>query len=391
MMGKVGAAVLSALCALSCSRAADPKPGAASASTTPAPATSSVAPALSAVPAATPPPALVGWRGALAFETATLADLPASHKEPSLVFVDDRTVLVHSGDLASLCDLGSWRCDRPLRPGLSGWTASADGKWLAASDDESTLLFETAGLKEKIRVARRKDAIGDELALSATGDQLLVLASEGIDKLSAQAWGTAAVAGAPLRHLELKQSLPASVGVFTPANTFALWMLGGNGMDLVIEGRPKVPTSYLPPERVAFASDGTAAVHAGLTMEIAAVVRVLDLPSGKERVQFELGPFPPDPSTETRPSVHSIAASRGAARVAMTVTRDRTKVIVLVHDGQTGRVLARLDTPYSDVLGGGDLALSPDGKTLLWVHEREPASSVPKGASPFEILRASLP
>ena len=34
---------------------------------------------------------------------------------------------------------------------------------------------------------------------------------------------------------------------------------------------------------------------------------------------------------------------------------------------------------------------TPDGKTLLWVHEREPASSVPKGASPFEILRASLP
>ncbi|MFO0759332.1 MAG: hypothetical protein U0359_22760 [Byssovorax sp.] len=376
-----------------CGQPAEPKVSAPAASPPASASSPSAAPSVALSAAPSGPAARPGWRGALAFEPTPLAGVPDGKVLRSVFFVDDTTLLVRADDEAVLCDMASWRCALPLPSGLTDWTASADGRWLAANDKDATVLFDAKTGKEARRLVPRKEAQGDTLALSVTGDQLLVTTSPDIDKLHFEVWSTDAASTAPLRKIDLKQIVPWFDATLTPASEVAAFV-ERNGHNLMVEKRKEQRTPFLPPERFVFSPDRTAAIIAGVTMERGAGIQIYRLPEGTEGTHFDAGSFPIDPSSGDHAYTREITTSRGGARVAITIAAKNQPMSVVVFDGQDGHVIARLDKMPGTIESDLKPLLSPDGKDLLWVRPRPPGATgagPQAGESSYEIVRASLP
>lgn len=378
---------LATLAIFGCSPAPEPHtatPATASAVVTAQATATATASAASTAPPAGPVP--------LVFEAKRIPGVHLSAEEPSVAFAGDGTFIVESGGVAELCDLPAWKSVRPLPTGLSNWTASADGKLLAALDeDDDAVLVDPATGDERGRLPAGRGSI----ALSADGAALVVVRTTAFDKFRGAVWSTAKGTTAPLRRIDGVQAVPGTLGALAAPDRAVFFAHSEPaGPTLIVETRPPQRLDLESPIRFALAPEGSAAVVSGKKGDKVTVL-VLDLPGGQERLRFEVPPPEVKGGDSSAPYVRTLSVSKMAIRVALAVGPSNGPGAVMVFDGRTGALVAGLEQPVDEWLEAATLALSPDGKRLLWVRHQKPATPDPAGAPPkprpFEIAVAALP
>ncbi len=387
LLATTGISCLATLAIFGCSPAPEPHtaaPATASAVVTAQATATPTASAASTAPPAGPVP--------LVFEAKRIPGVHLSTEEPSVAFVGDGTFVVESGGVAELCDLGAWKSVRPLPTGLSSWTASADGKLLAAlDDDDDAVLVDPATGDERGRLSTGQGSI----SLSADGASLVVVRTTAFDKFRGAVWPTAKGTTSPLRRIDGVQTVPGTLGALAaPDRAVFLAHSEPSGPTLIVETRPPQRLDLGDPLRFAFAPEGSAAVVSG-KKDDKVIALVLDLPGGQERLRFEVPPPKVKGGDSSAPYIRTLSVSKLAARVALAVGPANGPGAVMVFDGRTGALVAGVETAADEWLEAATLALSPDGKHLLWVRHQKPATPDAAGAPPkprpFEIAKASLP
>lgn len=386
-----GTASLSlALALASCSPAADPRVAAppASASTS-----ASAAPTPSVV--VEPPPE--AHDGKLELQWKKLGGVYLGRDKPAVTFVGSSQFVISAGGLSELCDVATWQSVLTLPPNLSNWAVSADGKWLAANTDEDTVLLEAATGKEKAHLAKRADGREDPIALSPSGDKLLVMQQLEVQtyKLRASVWDTLGTAGSATSSFEREQILPLGSGVFNAEGKPILWLEGRQGPDVFEGESPRRNLWLMPPLEVAFAPDGAAIVSGAIGEPDPLDLQIFDFPGTVERLKIHpTGSVRPRAKSEP-PHVRSLSASNGAARVAMNISTGGDPLLIVVYDGRTGKPIAQHDEWMESPAERTEVYLSPDGKTLLVARLGDPVTEaspgLPVGSRPYQIYRGALP
>lgn len=337
-----------------------------------------------AAPAAGPVP--------LVFEAKRIAGVHIGAAQPSIAFVGSGAFVVEIGAVAELCDLAGWKSLRSLPTGFSSWRSSGDGKLLAALDDEDTVLVDPETGDERGRLPTGAGT----LSLSADGSHVVVVRTTAFDKFRGTVWSTAKGTTSPLRRLDGVQSVPGTTGALVAPDRAAFFAHSESpGPTLLVETQPPKRLDLEDPVRFDIAPDGAAAAVSGRKGDKVIVV-VLDLPAGQERARFEV----PPPKVkgggdDSPPYVRALSVSKGASRVALAVGPAHGPGAVMVFDGRTGAQVASLETAPDTWLGAATLALSPDGKHLLWARDQKVETPAPAGAPPrpppTEIAVAHLP
>ena len=384
----VAAPLAACLVALGCSGATGPSGPAPVPSSQPVvTASSSPTPAPSAAPTTAPNVGPVP----LSFEAKRLGGVFLGGDPPSVLFLDSTSFVVETSGVAELCDLASWKSVRALPTGLEGWTAAANGKLLAALDDDEAVLVDPATGNERGRLSVGAGSI----ALSADGASLVVVSATAFDRFKGSVWSTAAGTASPKRRVDGTQAVPGTLGaVLAPDKVAFLASATPTGPQLFVESQPPQRLDLEPPTRFTFAPDGAAAVVSG-RKEDKVIVVVLELPTGRERVRFEVPPPAVQASDAAPPHVRSLSVSNNASRVALTVGPANGPGALVVFDGKTAAPLARHDQPKEESLEASTLLIAPDGKHTLWIRRAAPTtptdSTTKSRPRPHEIALATLP
>lgn len=386
------AALSFALGLVSCSPAPDPKVAAPPAS---ASASASAAPTEAPSAVVEAPPA--AHDGRLELQQKKLGGVYLGKDKPTITFVGSSQFVISAGGLSELCDVATWQSVVTLPPNLSDWAVSADGKWLAANTDEDTVLVEAATGKEKAHLAKREDARGASIALSPSGDKVLVMEQLEVQKYKVRAsvWSALGPAGAATSSIERDQVLPLGSGVFNAEGKAILWLEGRQGPDVYEGDGPRHNLWLMPPLEVAFAPDGTAIASGAVGMDDPVDLQIFDFPGTVERFKIHPPPSGRPRKNSEQPHVRSLSASNGAARVAMNISTAGDPLLLVVYDGRTGKPIAQHDEWMETSGEHTEVFLSPDGKTLLVARLGDPVKDaspgLPAGSRPYQIYRGTVP